>query len=145
MQTTNLRERHAFWSAILPAVVLALMLIFALIPGCASPESSPSISGDDAVQIALNDSGMKDRIGNDTFRITDVRTDHPFTSKAGDAAPPDKVWVLTVVVCHDTYEYRYHVDVTTDGEVYGISRPSHITYPPENMRAGLQDPCFSGR
>lgn len=138
-----IREGHAAGPAALPAVALALMLLFTFMPGCTSPGSGASISGDDAVQIALNDSGIQERIGNDPFRIIDVDMDHPFTSHAGDETPPDRVWVLTVVVCHDTFEYRYHVDITMDGRLYGISRPSHITYPPENMRAGLQDPCFS--
>ena len=145
MQTSIFREEHAVGPAVLPAVALALVLLFTLTPGCTFPGSAASISGDDAVQIALNDSGIRERIGNDPFRIIDVKMDRPFTSQASGETPPDKVWVLTVVVCHDTFEYRYHVDVTRDGRLYGISRPSHITYPPENMRSGLQDPCFSDR
>ena len=92
------------------------------------------LSGDEAVQVALNDPGVRERIGSHAFTAGTPVSGHPSSTAKDDIFLSD-VWVVPVTVYYDSFSYTYHVDVTKSGKVYGISRPSHIVYPPANLSA----------
>lgn len=92
------------------------------------------ISGDEAVKVAINDPGVRERIGGHMYETGTPVPGHPSSTAKDDIFLSD-VWVVPVTVYYDSFAYLYHVDVTKGGTVYGISRPAHIAYPPANLTA----------
>lgn len=92
------------------------------------------ISGDEAVQVAIHDPGVRERIGSHAFEAGTPVSGHPASTAKDDIFLSD-VWVVPVTVHYDSFAYIYHVDVTKGGKVYGISRPSHITNLSPNLTA----------
>jgi len=92
-----------------------------------------TVSAEEAVQIALNDSAVRNLIGGRAFSIGGAQLHQPQFYKP-NVSPPAEVWAVPVTVCYDTFEYGYRVEITREGTLYGIPRPSHISYPPPEHR-----------
>lgn len=114
--------RHHIYLFFISLAIIACLLLIAVL-------SEQSVTGQDAVQAAINDPGVRERIGNSFFAAGDAVPDSPFSQKTSGTAPGE-VWVVPVIVHNGTADEVYHVDVTKDGKVYGISGPLHIEYSP---------------
>jgi hypothetical protein len=114
-------RHHIYLFVISLGIVTCLVLLAAL--------AEQSVSAEGAVQAAINDPGVRDRIGSNYFVAGEVVSDSPFSQKSYGTAPVE-VWVVPVIVHNGTADEVYHVDVTKDGKVYGISGPLHIEYSP---------------
>ena len=112
--------RHHIYLFFISLAIIACLLLIAVL-------SEQSVSGQDAVQAALNDPGVRERIGSNYFVAGEAVPDAPFSPGHAGIAPQE-VWVVPVIVHNGTSDEVYHVDVTKDGKVYGISGPLHIAY-----------------
>ena len=114
-----LTRHHIYLFIISLGIVTCLVLLAAL--------AEQSVSAEGAVQAAINDPGVRDRIGSNYFAAGEAVPDAPFSAGSTEIAPKE-VWVVPVIVHNGTSDEVYHVDVTKAGRVCGITGPLHIEY-----------------
>ncbi len=125
-------------------LILFCMILFIVVTGCTSISEKPQFSKDQIIIAAGGEPEIQYLIGNHTFRIADAKTGVSLADSNSGKKPAQEVWVVPLSVCHDDFEYIYTIEMTRDGKLYAISdRPSHVTYPPRDMRANSTDPCLS--
>jgi hypothetical protein len=126
-----------------PVVLFALItLVLVAFAGCSSP-ASPQLSAEDIRIRAGQDAVITELTNNQTYIIGNASRHTSRWDSDHEIYPPHEVWIVPLFVCYKDEMNIHSLEMTPDGKFYHVSGiPSHISYPPAELRANITGPCY---